>query len=186
MHETQIREQQAYFDQQRAEMNRVWAERERKRKELDAARDRAQQRTMRKLKIANLKKAIAKKRMELNARGIKIWDPPKPGEPIPDGAKLAGMEIKEGEPLPHASILRSWIHALNEINNRNGQRLTELQRRDWVHECTAKRIVSMCTGVAEAHLDEAAPRIMTALESDGDDPVDLDKLRQFLRDVAEV
>lgn len=183
LHESQIRGQQAYFDQQRAELKRLSAEREKKRRELNAARGRAQQRTMRKLKIANLKNAIIKKRADLNARGIQVWHAPKPGEPVPDGAKLAGMEIKDGDPLPPPSVLRSWINALNEVNEKNAKRLAELQSRNWGHECTAKRIVSMCTGVDEAQLDEAAPRLMTALESEGDQPVDLEKLRQFLLDV---
>lgn len=183
LHELQIREQQAYFDRQRAEMKRLWAEREKKRKELDAAKERAQQRRMRKLKISNLKKAISKKRSELNSRGIKFWDAPRPGDPVPDGAKLAGMEMKDGEPLPPTHVLRSWISTLNELNEKNAKRLKELQSCNVGHEWTAKRIVSMCTGVDEAQLDEAAPRLMTALDSDGDRPMDLDKLREFLRDV---
>ncbi|KAI9793254.1 MAG: transcriptional regulator swi6 [Peltula sp. TS41687] len=196
LHELQVREQQAYFDRQRAEMKRLCGEREKKRKELDVAKEQAQQRALRKQKIHSLKKAISKKRMELNTRGIKIWDPPMMGEAIPDGALLAGMETMliddddssshHTQPPTSAVVLRSWIHTLHELNEKKAKRLVELRSRDCNHEYTAKRIVSLCTGVDEARLDDAAPRLTVALESDRVNLMNLDKLRGFLRDMEDI
>ncbi|KAI9778301.1 MAG: transcriptional regulator swi6 [Peltula sp. TS41687] len=192
LHELQVREQQAYFDRQRAELKRLCGEREKKRKELEVAKEQAQQQALRKQKIHNLKKAISKKRMELNARGITIWDPPMMG-----GVLLAGMGTMQivdddassshhAQPPTSAVVLHSWIHALHELNEKQVRRLLELRSRDCNHEYTAKRIVSLCTGVDEAQLDDSAPHLMVALESDRVNLMDLDKSRGFLRDMEEV
>lgn len=94
--------------------------------------------------------------------------------------------IVPGSSLPPQSDLNARIHAYSTNNHQLREQAAELRSRSSEVEGLYRRVVSLCTGVAEDKVDEALPSLVAAIESEKgvmDGEGDVGRVREFLRRV---
>lgn len=87
--------------------------------------------------------------------------------------------------LPPTEILQARVEAYR-INNENLERLiTQIKGRSVKLEERLRRVVALCTGLAEKQVDGMLGNLVVAVESDGGVDMEVDRVRNFLRKVEE-
>lgn len=98
----------------------------------------------------------------------------------------AALSSPDSSSLPPPSDLNARIHAYSTNNNQLREQAAELRSRSSEVEGLYRRVVSLCTGVAEDKVDEALPSLVAAIESEKgvmDGEGDVGRVREFLRRV---
>lgn len=88
--------------------------------------------------------------------------------------------------LPPPSALNASMHAYSTNNRHLQEQADELRSRSSEVEGLYRRVVSLCTGVAEDKVDEALPNLVAAIESERgviEGEGDVGRVRDFLRRV---
>lgn len=87
--------------------------------------------------------------------------------------------------LPSAAILRARTLAYRQINSRLEGQAKMLHSQSSELEAKLRLVVSLCTGVDEARVEEMVGGLVTAVESEreGGDDVEVGRVREFLRRV---
>ena len=88
--------------------------------------------------------------------------------------------------LPPAAILRARASAYKQINATLEEQTKTLQSQSSELEDKLRKVVSLCTGVDEAKVDEMVDGLVQAVESEGGDDVEVGRVREFLRKVEAV
>lgn len=116
---------------------------------------------------------------------------------MPDVVKaLDSLLVFSGEPgvtardqlssLPPLSQLRATVGSFTANNAVLRRKADELHSRSSELEVLYRRVVSLCTGVAEGKVEEALPSLVAAIESErsgGTGQGDVTRVREFLRRV---
>ncbi len=94
--------------------------------------------------------------------------------------------------IPPASpqTLQARLSAYTALNARLAAHLTTLRARDSELETKMRKVIALCTGVAEQDVDRLLPQLCQAVESEGEGigttARDVGRVREFLRKVDEV
>ncbi|KAF2402022.1 apses-domain-containing protein [Trichodelitschia bisporula] len=131
-------------------------------------------RSERKQKLANLRRAIGE--MSERAR-------PSPGPPLRIGDADAEFAAPE-EGAQNPAQLQAWVFGYNALNSRLAAHLTTLRARDSELEGKYRKVIALCTGVPEEHVDGVIWQLVLAVESEGEH--DVGRVREFLRRVEGV
>ena len=167
---------------------------------LQELKDRVRIRTERQAKVANLKREIEKKRKELHTRS----NSNKTGDVTVEPAwlnhaasqDLVSLDPTHAQPdpelrhfittqLPSTSVLRAYLNAYN-TNNTNLQRNADLLKSRSIElESMYRKVVSLCTGVAEDKVEENLSALVAAVESEQGNlgEQEVGRVRDFLRRV---
>lgn len=163
---------------------------------LQEMKDRVKLRNERQAKVANLKRAIQERR-EAKQRSQQSKSSPIPI--LPEWLSESGQEVLEFEtdspnavqreflrsnvPAPHT--IRAHLRAYAANNASMRQRAEELKARSSELEGMYRKVVSLCTGVAEEKVEESLPALMAAVESErgGLGEQEVGRVREFLRRV---
>ena len=168
---------------------------------LQELKDRVRIRTERQAKIANLKREIGKKRLEMQSR-------PRPPS-TSDAASVhpawldqaVRLDVVALDPalapltpeqhhfvatqLPSTGVLRAYVNAYRANNAHLQRRAAVLKSRSTELEALYRKVVSLCTGVAEDKVEENLSALVAAVESEqgllGEQEVG--RVREFLRRV---
>lgn len=166
----------------------------------------------RKLKIGNLKRALDEEETHLQqlrtqyqntqippmASEMEIGDADK-GLGVPEKAAniLNKLVFSPHQPLilerpdrqvltaslPPAQVLRNRLNAYKTINNTLERNVLDLQRKDSELSNTYKKIIALCTNVAEKDVDAHMGTILRSLESERED-LESTRVREFLTRVS--
>lgn len=182
------------------EEKRRLAELQRKSEERKALRQR----------IANHRRANDQQRTQLSQllmQNAKPGDPPEPIRPaIKVGEADAGLEIdtttlifaQDGSrpspshqreylaTLPPTPVLRARATAYRRNNARLEAQAKNLQSQSSELEAQLRKVVSLCTGIEEATVDEMVDSLNAAVQSEGGEDVEVGRVRDFLRRVEGV
>lgn len=182
------------------------------RSRLDALRKETKEREERKLKISNLRRAIEDERARLSQMQqqygplkseseMRLGDADK-GLAIPAGALpaniLSAINPSSHQPqildqaqrqvlatLPPAHILRARVNAYTANNEALSEDVRSLQIKSSELAAKYRKIISVCTGVAEADVDNHLGNLVRAMESEPAD-LELGRVREFLQRVDAV
>ena len=162
-------------------------------------------RAERKAKISNLKRSVAEKRRE-NAHRSKHSSTPTANDIDPPWLDQSSQEILHfssdttdiSSPndlqrqhltanVPSPRTLKAHLNAYLAQNGELHRHADELKSRSSQLEGMYRKVVSLCTGVEEARLEEALPALVAAVESErgalfGEGEVG--RVREFLRRVV--
>jgi len=155
--------------------------------QLENIQTRVRQRQERKQKIQNLKRAVSemRERGKQNPNGIKLGDADREFS-VPDGNTPQHGSIPD---LPSPQVLMARLNGYNSLNSRLSAHLTSLRARDSELEAKYRRVIALCTGVPETHVDSVLSQLVQAVESEGDlsaNGQDVGRVREFLRRVEMV
>ena len=88
--------------------------------------------------------------------------------------------------LPPAAVLKARAAAYRKNNARLETQAKNLQSQSSELEAQLRKVVSLCTGVAEDRVDEMVDGLSAAVESEGGEDVEVGRVRDFLRRVEGV
>lgn len=184
------------------------------RSRLEILRKETKEREERKLKISNLRRAVEEERARLNQMQqqygplkseseMRLGDADK-GLAIPAGALPANVlssinpTSSSHQPqvldqaqrqvlatLPPAHILRARVNAYTTNNEALSENVRSLQIKSSELAAKYRKIISVCTGVAEADVDSHLGNLVRAMESEPAD-LELGRVREFLQRVDAV
>lgn len=169
---------------------------------LQELKDRVKLRAERRAKVANLKREIDKKRAALQANEANKTTAQHNAELRPDWLSEHNLQILtedflDDDPiaterrniatnlLPAPRDLLARINAYTSHNIRLQRDADELRSRSTELEDMYRKVVSLCTGVAEDRVEESLPALVAAVESErsGLGEQEVRRVRQFLRRV---
>ena len=156
--------------------------------QLDAIQTRIRQRQERKQKIQNLKRAVG----EMRGRGKQASqhvERVQLGEADVEFSIDAAPQHPMGADIPSSQVLQARLNAYNSLNARLAAHLTSLRARDSELEAKYRRVIALCTGVAESQVDNVLGQLVQGVESEGDPSAtgqDVGRVREFLRRVEMV
>lgn len=169
---------------------------------LQEMKERVRLREERKQKIANLKREIEKKRAaskkaqgrRTNAKTANLELKPSWLDEI--AGNLINLDTSDGQTneqqrqlvmdrLPSASTLQARLSAYQASNGKLQQDANQLRSRSIELEALYRKVVSLCTGVAEDKVEESLPGLVAAIESEkgGIGEQEVGRVREFLRRV---
>ena len=182
------------------------------RSRLEALKKETKEREERKMKIANLRRAtedegarlaqMQKHYGRLNGEGeMRLGDADK-GLMVPSGAILANVlpNINPGShqpqvldpaqrqilaSLPPAHILQARLNAYKANNEALSEGVQSLKVKSSDLASKYRKIISLCTGVAEEEVDNHLNNLLRSMESEPAD-LDLGRVREFLQRVDAV
>ena len=88
--------------------------------------------------------------------------------------------------LPPVEILAARVHAYNINNDHLKDQAGQLKSRSMELEKKLRRVVALCTGVAEDKVDGMLGGLVVAVESEKGEDVEVGRVREFLRKVEGV
>ena len=88
--------------------------------------------------------------------------------------------------LPATTLLQARVIAYQKHNAGLVQHTTQLKSRSVELEKKLRRVVTLCTDVPEERLDSMIGKLLTAVESEKAEDVDVGRVRNFLRKVESV
>jgi len=176
---------------------------------LEDLKKQAKERDERKLKIANLRRALDEERSRLGQMQqqygqmngdveMRLGDADK-GLAIPAGAVPANI-LSNINPSPHqpqvldqaqrqllaslppTHILRARVNAYKANNEGLTENIRVLQSKNSDLAAKYRKIISVCTGVEEENVDGVLQNLLRAVESEQND-VELGRVREFLQRV---
>lgn len=109
-----------------------------------------------------------------------------PSLPSPDEPLSPDQQQQLSSALGPLSVLRARAQAYAANNARTREQAEELKGRSSELEYLYRRVVSLCTGVAEDKVEEALPNLVAAIESERggmEGEGDVGRVRDFLRRV---
>jgi hypothetical protein len=179
------------------------------RSRLDAMKKETKERDERKLKISNLRRAAEEERARLTQMQqqygrlngeaeMRLGDADK-GLAIPGGAipanVLSNINPSSHQPqvldqaqrqllasLPPAHILRARVNAYTANNEALAEDVRSLQIKSSELAAKYRKIISVCTGVAEEEVDKLLNNLLRSMESEPAD-LELGRIREFLQRV---
>ena len=107
------------------------------------------------------------------------------GEVVPT-QELTKEELDCLNELPPAEVLRARLSVYNHNNQGLRDQALQLKTRSTDLEEKYRRVVSLCTGVEEAKVEELLPGLVRAVESEGGEMVEVGRVREFLKKVEGV
>lgn len=156
----------------------------------------------RKQKVANLRREVEKKRAankkpqgrHSSAKSSAVELRPSWLNDISDD--LSNLETSNGqmsaqqmqsatERLPSTSVIQARLNAYQASNGKLQQDADSLRSRSIELEALYRKVVSLCTGVAEDKVEESLPGLVAAIESEkgGIGEQEVGRVREFLRRV---
>ncbi|KAI9839101.1 MAG: transcriptional regulator swi6 [Sclerophora amabilis] len=179
------------------------------RRKLAVLQKKAADRVDRKRKIVNLRRALSEKDNQLQNGiykddathvleiGAADSDMGVNAEGLPQSA-LAGdqgpfdlsqldqNQFNYLESLPSSAALSARLSAYTTNNTRLKEQASQLRSQSSKLEDNYRRVISLCTKVAESEVDKLLGNLVAAVESEGGDVVDLGRVRDFLRKAEDV
>ena len=101
-----------------------------------------------------------------------------------DGTNGTSAVVSEGM-LPPAAVLKARIKAVEGRKEMTRKMVQALKGRGRDVEVKYRRVVTLCTGVEEGHVDAVIDGLLKAVESERDE-LDLGRVRRFLGGVEAV
>lgn len=164
------------------------------RQRLERSEARAKERTERKFKIANLKRAEDEERHRLAqlhqdghvssadmATRMMIGDADKPFTMLQNGASLV-QDSRLAHTLPSAERIHNILQAYASNNHSLDGGVKALRRRSRELEAKYRKLITLCVSVPDSKVDELLASLVTAVDSEQDD-VELARVREFLQKV---
>lgn len=172
--------------------------------QLQELKDRVKLRSERQAKVANLKRAIGERRARASHKQVRGQKrgAPSISEVEPEWMNenydgLLTFETPDGSPnslqrqylettIPSPKSLRARLNVYHSNNASLQHQADELKSRSIELESMYRKVVSLCTGVAEDKVEESLPALVAAVESErgalqGEQEVG--RVRDFLRRV---
>lgn len=164
---------------------------------LQQIKERVRTRGERQARIANLKRSIAEKKQQQSQQKSHSATPADEVDPswLDDSSQeILSFSSSDNEPntiqrqfltttLPSSTTLKSHLAAYHEHNALLRRQADELRSRSSELEGMYRKVVSLCTGVAEERVEESLPALVAAVESErgalGEREVG--RVRDFLR-----
>lgn len=169
---------------------------------LQEVKERVRLREERKQKVANLRREIERKKAATkkpqgrrsNAKSANVDLKPSWLDDITselldlntsDGQTSAQQRQTAIEKLPSASVIQARLNAYQASNGRLQHDADQLRSRSIELEALYRKVVSLCTGVAEDKVEESLPGLVAAIESEkgGIGEQEVGRVREFLRRV---
>lgn len=163
---------------------------------LHELRDRLKVRGERQAKVANLRRAIQERRSSKRPPPASDKSEMEPSWLDESGSEILTFDTADGSPngiqrqflehtIPPTSDLRARINAYMTNNVRLQRRADELKSRSSALEGMYRKVVSLCTGVAEEKVEESLHALVAAVESErgGLGEHEVGRVRDFLRRV---
>ena len=88
--------------------------------------------------------------------------------------------------LPATTVLRARATAYKNITTNLEHQAKGLQSQSSDLEAQLRKVIVLCTGVDEAKVDEIVEGLVQAVESERGEDVEIGRVREFLRKVADV
>jgi regulatory protein SWI6 len=170
------------------------------RRKLEALQTRASEKTERRHKIYNLRRALEDQRAGIangnSSQGLKLGDAdlelitaselPKEllrNEDI-NQTSLRQLDQKQFtyiSSLPSSGILRARLSAYIQNNKDLKDYSAQLRSRSRELEEKYRRVVALCTGIKEEEVEETLPGLVTAIESEGASGAELARVNEIVR-----
>lgn len=120
--------------------------------------------------------------LEFDDVSLPTFPPNDPDQQLPLSALTASQQNYLTS-LPPAAILYARTRAYKKINAKLEEQVKSLHSQSSELEAQLRKVVSLCTGVDEAKVDEMVEGLVHAVESEGGDDVEVARVREFLRRV---
>jgi regulatory protein SWI6 len=198
-HKELLKQRTEQIDRLNEQLQELSAQQKSELEKLQDLKDRVKKRDERQAKIANLKRAISERKAAINRRANKRKTPQAELEPEwldESGEEVLAAETEHGSPneaqkdflenqVPSPRTLRTRLHAFQENNSQLQKQSDDLRGRSTELEGMYRKVVSLCTGVAEDKVDENLPALVAAVESErgGLGEQEVGRVRDFLRRV---
>ncbi|KAI9696741.1 MAG: transcriptional regulator swi6 [Candelina mexicana] len=201
----EMRSKQDQIEATHAKIREYTANLNEERRRLENMQRKAADRADMTLKIQNLRRAADEQRSRLSQQkggvsngmaDIKVGDADKgldiKLEELPEPAlrgevvqmeQLTKEECDYLKTLPSTEVLRARLNAYNRNNQMLGEQAAQLKSRSTDLEEKYRRVISLCTGVEEDHVEELLPGLVKAVESEGGEMVEVGRVRDFLKKV---
>ena len=194
---TELSKKQNLIDQQNAELRNIARQHQEEVEKLNSLQYRTREASTRKRKIVNLRNTIAEQQLKAKRRGnVSLQDPGHsmqridvqrlPSNPS-NGDSQDVFAIPDAEnylhSLPSAVDLKAQIAALSSNKESLESRVSGLKGRSIEVEAQYRKIVSLCTGMDEDRVDSMLDGLVAAVESEGNERIDMGRVREFLRKV---
>lgn len=203
-----MEKKQAIIDDLHSQLRAASGDLGEQRRRLEGYQAEANERDVRKLKIANLMRAYEEEQSRLSRMQsqygqmngeveLELGDADK-GYLIPDQAAaiLARINPHPHQPLvispaerqildaslPPTHVLRARINAYKNNNQALEESVRDLQSKSSELAGKYRKVISLCTGVDEANVDNVLENLLRAVDSEQDD-VELTRVREFLQRV---
>ncbi|KAH0559927.1 hypothetical protein GP486_003550 [Trichoglossum hirsutum] len=170
------------------------------RRKLQALQTRASEKTERRHKIYNLRRALEDQRAGVangdSAQNLKLGDADVesikalelPREliesEIVNQNSLGQLDQKQFaciSSLPSSGTLRAQLAAYIQNNNALKEYSAQLRSRSRELEEKYRRVVALCTGIKEEEVEETLPGLVIAIESEGTSAVELARVNEIVR-----
>lgn len=191
-HRDTLRHRTEQIDQLNSQIQVFSARQKQELDHLAEIKERVRLRTERQAKIANLKRSIAEKRRE-SAQRSRTAPPPSLADVEPtwlndtNSQTLldASADSAQLSSLPSPTVLKATLNAYLANNSNLQRQADELRARSSEMEGMYRKVVSLCTGVAEDKVEESLPALVAAVESEKGalGREDVGRVRDFLRRV---
>ena len=200
--QSELQTKQSLLDQTHNKIRESTASLAEERRVLAELQHKSEDRKARRLRIENLRLANDRKRAILLSRANPGTKPTSIRDDIKVGEADAGLEIDTTilddlnetftltpakreylKTLPSAAVLNARATAYRKHNARLEAEAKNLQCQSIGLENQLRKIVSLCTGVPEEKVDEMVDGLEAAIRSEGDDDVEVGRVREFLRKV---
>jgi len=196
---SEIQAKQAIIDQTHASLRETSSLLSEEKRRLEDLQRRVEERKEMKQHIINLKRANHEQKAELLRAGLpnnKIRANVLPGD-ADSGLQVDATQLPPLQPaqplqlspqqheyllaLPGTSLLQARLIAYQKHNAGLVQHTTQLKSRSAELEKKLRRVVTLCTGVSEEKLDSMIGKLLTAVESEKAEDVEVGRVREFLR-----
>lgn len=188
---------QNLIDQQNAELRNIARQHQEEVVKLNALQYRAREASTRQRKIVNLRNTIAEQQLKAKRQDnaslkdsghpIQRIDTQRLPSNLPNGDSQDVFATPDAESylhsLPSAVDLKAQIAALSSNKESLESRLSGLKGRSLEVEAQYRKIVSLCTGMDEDRVDSMLDGLVAAIESEGNERIDMGRVRDFLRKV---
>ncbi|KAK4691162.1 regulatory protein SWI6, partial [Lecanoromycetidae sp. Uapishka_2] len=207
---SELQTKQSLIDQTHAKLRETTSLLAEEKRRLAELQRKSEERKSLRQRIANHRRANDLQRAHLSQLllvNTKPGDPPEPVRPnIKVGEADAGLEIDstslvfahDGTQPPHSHqreylatlpptpVLRARATAYRRNNARLETQAKDLQSKSSELEAQLRKVVSLCTGIAETTVDEMVDSLNAAVQSEGGEDVEVGRVREFLRRVEGV
>lgn len=165
--------------------------------QLEGIQSRLRTRQERKQKVQNLQRAVKEMRERRKtprmptSESLKLGDADREFAPSPSALQDGSVPQHQHDGEAERMMLQSRLQAYNSLNSRLSAHLTQLRARDGELEAKYRRVIALCTGTREEHVDAVLAQLVLAVESEGDPGQgiggqDVGRVREFLRRVEMV
>lgn len=202
---SELQAKQSLIDQTHAKLRETSSLLGEEKRRLEELQRKVEERKELKHHIMNLRRANQEQKAELLRGGLpsnKIRANIKPGE-ADNGLEVDATQLpllESSQPLqlsppqhdylmktvPDTGLLKARLVAYQKHNAGLTQRTTQLKSRSAELEKKLRRVVTLCTGVTEENLDSMIGGLVTAVESEKAEHVEVGRVREVLRKVEAV